>query len=194
MSDPVALNGAHSHRSEVVLGYLLQVSSAALLLAQHFALPVFLGMADYGRMATLVGAASLLSVGYDHGYNLLVVRKHRLAWHYLAIKVALLSVACLGAGIWAWAVAAGVTPGAGARATSSAAFGRRRRRTGISAPVEPPGAMPCRKRRAAAASRRRREPLGSLPAPCGAGTPKKWCCFKGRVRPTRRPLEKAAVG
>lgn len=103
MSEPLALNGAHSHRREVVLGYLLQVSSAALLLAQHFALPVFLGMTDYGRMATLVGAASLLSVGYDHGYNLLVVRKHRLAWHYLAIKLALLSVACLGASVWAWA-------------------------------------------------------------------------------------------
>ncbi len=87
-------------RREVATGYALQILSATLLLAQHFFLPVALGVAAYGRLAFMTGAASLLSIAYDHGFNLLAVRKPALAWTYLAVKLALLLTLGLFAGIW----------------------------------------------------------------------------------------------
>jgi len=85
-----------SWKVEVTFGYLLQVVSVVLLLLQHFLLPFVLGLRDYGLLALTVGWSSLLFSGYDHGYNLLTIRRPALGRHYLANKLAILSLAALG--------------------------------------------------------------------------------------------------
>lgn len=84
-----------SFTEEVVIGYIVQLVSVLLMLAQHFVLPVFLGLEEYGRLAFTIGMASLLFSAFDYGYNLLTVRRPHLSWHYLSAKLALLACASL---------------------------------------------------------------------------------------------------
>lgn len=80
---------------EVLMGYLVQIVSVLLMLAQHFMLPIFLGLEEYGRLAFTIGISSLLFSGFDYGYNLMMVRKPNLKYHYFASKFAFLLVAIL---------------------------------------------------------------------------------------------------
>jgi hypothetical protein len=69
--------------------------SILLLLAQHFLLPLFLGLGEYGRLTFTIGCASLLFSGFDHGFNLLAVRKPKLGPYYLRNKLTFLAFTTL---------------------------------------------------------------------------------------------------
>jgi hypothetical protein len=85
-----------SWKVEVAFGYLLQIVSILLLLAQHFLLPLFLGLGEYGRLTFTIGCASLLFSGFDHGFNLLAVRKPKLGPYYLRNKLIFLVFTAFG--------------------------------------------------------------------------------------------------
>jgi hypothetical protein len=97
-SDKNTDRGKSGLRSDLSLGYLIQVTSLVLLLVQHFILPLLLGLRAYGEFVSVVGTASLLSIAFDHGYNLLTIRKPSIGCQYLRVKYLFLAVttSCVG--------------------------------------------------------------------------------------------------
>jgi hypothetical protein len=89
---PASAANASRLKTELTLGYALQVVSLGLLMAQHLLLPIYLGLAKYGLVSLVVGSAGLLHSAYDHGFNLLTVRKPAQRRHYLAFKYALFAI------------------------------------------------------------------------------------------------------
>jgi len=63
--------------------------SIGLLLGQNLVLPLLIGTEEFGKLAFVLASSALLYAIYDHGYNLLIIRKQNFHVQFMLCKLEL---------------------------------------------------------------------------------------------------------